>query len=199
MDNIKRLGYQESATLNIEPNVRALTESNLYVTGPGVLSYHNGSRDNFYVVFGTKEVLDPAKKLRSILHVSPVHERAKLYTDRNGSYYLCHASMKPGVVCHASDICLSPSGIMTNRDLENDNLEWANYDDWTPFCLETVTIPLYMYFLDQYGIEFTKKTLDHVLKQLYGRAYNDADSNVHVPNVDSDKFKDYYKLYRDLL
>lgn len=197
MDNIRRHDIQNPLTLRIDPYIQTLTESGLYATGPGFISYNMGRTNNLYVVFGDQDVLDPVKRLRSVLHVMPVHGRAKLYTDLNGTYYLCSASMKPGIICHGSDICLGPEGILSNRDLVTDTLQWSDYHDWTPFCLDTFTIPIYMYFLSVHNIQFTKKTLDHVLKQLYGRTHNDADSSIDLPHINTTEFNTYFELYRN--
>lgn len=196
MDLITRRGFQNPDTINIEPEIRSLANNGLFVTGPGVLSSHLGCDDNLYIVSGDERIGDPAKKLKSLFHVAPVNQRIGLYTNHSGSYFLCYNAWKPNIVVHTSDICLTDQGLMTNQDVKD--IQESTYKNWKPYVMDTVTVPLYLYFLNQNKIELDVATLDHVLKHVCAINHNDANSTVVAPTVESDKFETYFELYRNM-
>lgn len=191
--------YQDRSLFEIEPNVRLLTENNLCITGPGVYSYPKGSKMNLYIVTGSKNIPDPVRKLKSLLHVGSLNQRAGLYTDFDGAYFLCLAGVGHNIAIHPDDVFISSNGVGSAEKLQNQVLDYPEYSNWEPLMVDTMTVPFYTYFLNQNDIELDTHTMNFIINGLLRLSHNDLDSRVPQSNEEFENFSAFYRTCQDFI
>lgn len=177
--------------INICPSVEALVEAGFYVGGPGVLTYHFGKKEHLYVLYANKNVLDVKKALKAVLHVTPLRFAHGLYTDMNGSYYLCEKD-KPSLDCKGSILLANEGGVLKGVcQSETIPTSMPSFDDWKPVLRNSTRVPYMLYFLDRVGVTFTHDTLYYVLSELRSLAMSSDDEQ---PDAIAE-FQEFWNLY----